>query len=309
MVPDTTSIPVPQLSYQNHFQFGYDDQPFLFRTRSQQKWWVSYGRCLQEPLSFYEECKKSAQTIASLTRQKLWILFSGGVDSEVVLRSFVLSGIPVHVAIARFKHDLNLHDIAWAVSACEELQVPYQFFDLDLLNFWQTRAHYFAEISQCISPQLVVIMWLSDQINGYPIIGSGENLFVREDQGEGVKWLLYEKERIASWYRFFLARGRDACPGFFQFRPELMLSHLQDPLVNQLVNNKIPMVHSSQEIKLQIYRQHFSLKPRPKYTGFEKVQSQDAILRSQLKQMFPDSDEIYKTEWRDLKNKIQYHKY
>ncbi|MBK9037734.1 MAG: hypothetical protein IPL83_01020 [Bdellovibrionales bacterium] len=94
--------------------------------------------------------------------------------------------------------------------------MPFQFFDLDLLKFWRDEALSYAEISQCFSPQLLVTMWLSDQISGYPVLGSGECLFRREqtvpvdsagkgqDQSQnGKNWFLIEKERIASWYRFF----------------------------------------------------------------------------------------------------------
>lgn len=71
-------------------------------------------------------------------------------------------------------------------------------------------------------------------------------------------------------------------------------------MVNDLFENKFPGVSSSQSIKLAVYQQHFKLRSRPKYTGFEKVQAQDAELRKILVAKFPHSDEIYKTGWKEL---------
>lgn len=218
----------PELTFQSHFKFGYDRNGFVLRSSPKEKWWVEYGSCQKNPQSFRLECIETAKTIRNRVSEDIWILFSGGIDSEVCLRSFVEANIEVRVGIARFKGDLNIHDISWAVLACEELNIPYHFFELDLFDFWQSQALEYAEISQCISPQLVVTMWLSDQVEGYPVLGGGDCLFVKENNSTNMDnprsgllhqdislWNLWEKERIAAWYRFFLARKREACPGFF----------------------------------------------------------------------------------------------
>ncbi|MBK7845070.1 MAG: hypothetical protein IPJ71_15540 [Bdellovibrionales bacterium] len=303
----------PQLTLNSHFRFGYDNKSEAFRTNPEQAWWVKYGRCRRQPHPFRDECVATARAIRAKASGDIWILFSGGVDSETVLRSFLEAGISVRIAVARFKDQINLHDISWAVLTCNELGVPFHFFDLDLLKFWRNEALSYAEISQCFSPQLLVTMWLSDQVSGYPVLGSGECLFRKEptapddsagksqdqDRNEN-RWFLIEKERIASWYRFFIARNREACPGFFQYTPEIMLSYLRDPLVHRLVNDHLGDIQSSEEVKLSIYQQHFDLKTRPKYTGFEKVQEEDARLRSFLKLRYSHSDQIVRTRCTDL---------
>lgn len=313
----------PELTHNSHFKFGYNNKPEAFRTTPEQNWWVKYGRCRRRPLPFRDECMQTARTIRAKVTGDIWILFSGGVDSETVLRSFLETGISVKIAVARYKDQINLHDISWAVLTCNELGVPFQFFDLDLLKFWRGEALSYAEISQCFSPQLLVTMWLSDQISGYPVLGSGECLFRREQAAavdltgktqsqsqsqsrsrDNKNWFLIEKERIASWYRFFLARKREACPGFFQYTPEIMLSYLRDPLVQKLVNDHFGDTQSSEEVKLRIYQQHFDLKTRPKYTGFENVQEEDARLRSLLKLSYSHCDQIFRTSCIDLERNL-----
>lgn len=298
------------LSHQNHFKFGYDGNWFNKREHADQKWMVSYGRCSKEPLNFKEECLRTAYTIQKdANGQKISVLFSGGVDSEVALQSFVLAGIPVTAAILRFKNDLNIHDISHAVIVCEKLKVPYRFYDVDLLALWENDIHQFSEPTYCISPQLISTMWLVDQIDDYPVMGSGECLLVKEvpagyEPGvspyEPSEWHLWEKEKIAAWYRHFIIRERSGCPGFFQYTPEIMLSYLQDPFVQKLVNSQIVGKLSTESSKLKIYQQHFDLHDRVKYTGFEKVQAHDARFRKILVDRFPHANGVQKTSVTQL---------
>ena len=211
------------LTHNSHFEFGYDGIPFRFRQNKDQQWFARYGVCERAPYSFDVECFETAKLIRRLQPDPIWILFSGGADSEVVLRSFLQQNITVKVAILRFKNDLNIHDIAYAVIACEKLHVSYQFFDLDLLKFWENEALDLAKSAQCITPLLLPTMWLVDQLDGYSVLGSGECLLVKRvpsDYVPGVsvypnsKWDLYEKEKIAAWYRHFMVIGRSGCPGF-----------------------------------------------------------------------------------------------
>jgi hypothetical protein len=211
------------------------------------------------------------------------------------LRSFVESGINVRAAIFRFANGLNEHDISYAFQTCRELNVETDIFELDLLKFWKCEYQPFAARTQCVSPQLLTTMYLADQVPGYPVIGSGECLLVNENE----QWSLWEKEKIASWYRHFLIQGRSACPGFFQYTPELMLAYLLDPMVTDFLKDKSH--NTTTEIKLSMYQQHFSLIARPKYTGFEQVQAEDYVLRQQLKSQYPDSDAVVKTQHTELK--------
>ncbi len=303
------------LTLNNHFKFGYDKKWFDFRSNSDQKWSVEYGQCSKPIESFYTECLNTARIIQEQAGQNMTVLFSGGVDSEVVLQSFVLAGVPVTATILRFKNDLNIHDISYAIVACEKWGVKYRIIDLDIIKFWEERLFDYAEPTYCISPQLLSTMWLADQVDEYPILGSGECLLVK-DYNESYKpgespylhteWYLYEKEKIAAWFRHFIVKRRNACPGFFQYTPEIMLSYLLDPFVQSLTNSEIVGKLSTESSKLAIYQQHFKLVDRPKYSGFEKIQTQDSEFRKILVDRFPGTNEIFKSSVTELKNKMHF---
>jgi hypothetical protein len=304
-----------QLTSNNHFKFGYDHDWFQPRKSPHQTWTVQYGPCERPVGNFQHECLKTALKIQDNARQKMTVLFSGGVDSEVALQSFVLAKVPVTAAILRFKNDLNIHDISYAIITCDKLGIKYKIFDLDIIHFWENQLLDYADPTYCISPQLLSTMWLADQIDEYPILGSGECLLVKDYDDSyqpGVspythsEWSLWEKEKIAAWYRHFIVKNRPACPGFFQYTPEVILSYLLDPIVQKLTRSEIVGKLSTESSKLQIYQQHFSLIERPKFTGFEHIQAADSYFRKILTDRFPETNQIYKNNVTDLKKSMTY---
>ncbi len=303
---------IPTLSHKNHFEFGFSNgaanakvqAPFSFRDSPADQWFVQYGRCERMPQSFRAECLRTARQIRDNTSLPIDLFFSGGVDSEVALRAFLEAGIDVRVFSLRFKNDLNAHDVEWVTRSCEGLGVTPTFIDLDLLKFWESDAIGYAERTQCVSPQLLSTMWLADQTDGFCVLGSGENFIVKrvpQDYVPGESpylrstWDLFEKEKIAAWYRHFIVSGRDAAPGFFQYTPELMLSWFLDDLGRDLWNDRIIGKLNSVSSKMNLYQRHFAVQDRPKFTGFEKVLAEDAEFRRELRKRFDDCDHIVKT--------------
>jgi hypothetical protein len=301
--------PTLQLSHRNHFKFGYDQHWFAERRTPEDTWCVAYGRCQRPTSDWRSECIESARRIHNDTDLDLWLLFSGGIDSEVALQSFPFAGIPVTAAITCFRGDLNRQDVRHAVKFCETHQIGYRLLHLDIERFIESgEALEFADRTKCVSPQLLHTMWAMDQVDGYPILGSGECYLVkRSAQRDGAMpgtdldvWDMFEKERIASWYRHLIARGRPGCAGFFQYNPENMLAFLLDPMVADLCNNRLPSENTTMKIKPMIYRRYFLLEPRKKYHGFENILHLDDALRPELELRYGAHNGIHKTPYEEL---------
>lgn len=308
-LPKPASLKIEQqLTLKNHFEFGFDGTPFIFRTSNEQRWWVNYGRCSRLPLDWRSECIIAAHGIRESTQRELWLCFSGGIDSEVVAESFRYARVPFRAAIMRFKNDMNIQDICWAIAYCEIHNVPYELFDLDIDEFFNSgEMMHFADLTQCPTPQLPSSMKLMDIIakrGGYPILGSAECYLSRHKTG----WYMYEREKIASLYRFLLKTGHSGQAGFFQWSPEIMFSFLVDPIVKNLVNDKIPTHKDTYYLKPEIYAQYFKLQPRPKYTGFEKVARLDRKWRPILAQKYGHCDEQVYIRYDELIRQLAYEK-
>lgn len=295
------------LTHRNHFKFGYNDRWFTFRRNPDDRWCVTYGRSEWIASDWRTECVRTARLIRDNAEGDLWVLLSGGIDSEVVVQSFLFAGIPFKVAITRFANRLNWHDISSAVRFCEMHGVPYRCLDIDIEKFFESGdAWAYGERTKCVQPQLLHTMWAMDQVDGYPILGSGECYLVRRSpavsggaSGTPI-WDMYEKERIASWFRHLMLAGREGCAGFFQYNPENMLSFLQDPLMVELCANKRPGHATTMKLKEEIYRRHFLLERRRKYHGFESVMHLDDRLRPELERAFGDHNAIVRTSYADL---------
>ena len=298
-----------ELTYKNHFKYGYNDHWFNERMSPLDQWIVTYGSSSRKELNFHDECIETAKLIKDNTDLPITVCLSGGADSEIVVRSFHEAKIDFKVAILRFKNDLNIHDISYGVILCESLSIPYKFIDLDILKFWENDMWDLAEKTRCITPQLVSTMWLVSQIDDYAILGSGECYIVKDipkDYVPGVSpyersnWYMWEKEKVASWYRHFMVTNHPGSPGFFQYTPEIMLSFLKDDTVYKLVNDEFIGKLSTMTTKTKIYKKYFNIIDRPKYTGFEKIMNYDKIYRSELERLYGDSNQVYKTEYNDL---------
>ncbi len=220
------------LTYKNHFKFGYNGEYFNLRKSPDDIWNVQYGRCKRESFDFRSECINAAKLIYESTDLPIYILLSGGIDSEIVARSFIDANIPITCIIARFDGHLNEDDIRYAFKFCTKYDIPYEVYDINIIDFWKNSLMKYAIKTNCISPQLPVIMWLSDQVNGHVVLGSGECYVAKN--GKSI-WELWEKEKIASWYRHFLVNNMEGTPGFFQYTPEIMLSFITDQVISDMI--------------------------------------------------------------------------
>jgi hypothetical protein len=299
------------LTHGNHFKFGYDNQWFRFRDTAQDQWMVSYGAIQRQPKPFNEECEATAALIRDTVAGPITVLFSGGVDSEVVIRAFHAQKIPIRVAILQFDDNLNIHDVSFAVVCCEQLGLPYKLIPLDIKKFLDDEVYNYAAPTNTRSPELCSTMWLADQVDGVPVIGSGECFLVKRVEPsyvDGVSsylrtpWDMYERELIAAWYRHFMIPGKErmAVPGFFQYTPEIMLSFLKDECVIDLVNDRMIGKRSTMTSKFGIYQKYFPLAERKKYSGFEKIYSRVSDLRVDFRRRWPDHAGQFLTEYNDL---------
>jgi hypothetical protein len=309
-----------ELTRGNHFKFGYDEEWFVDRKRPEDVWTVAYGRCTRPVLDWRAECIATARLIRESTNLDLWVLYSGGIDSEVVLQAFKFAGIPINAAITCFENDLNRHDVRLAVKFCETHAIPYKLLRLDIEKFVASGdAMAYAERTRCTHPCFPRTMWAMDQVDGYPILGSGECYLVKTN-AEGVPsswleedcarittpplppatWALSEKEQVAAWHRHLQVNNRSGCPGFFQYTPEVMVAFLRDPMVAQLCANQLAEHTDTMAIKAVVYRQHFLLERRPKYTSLENVAALERDLGSALKKRWSTHDARFLTPYAKL---------
>jgi hypothetical protein len=274
----------------NHIQCSFEKDVLNF----------SHGTC-KNYQSWRNECKNVAQELYDLHGNNLVITLSGGLDSEVVLHSFIANGIKPKVVIFRYERNLNLHDINYALRMCAARQISPIIIDVCVENFFTSELLDYARITRCSSPQLNLLIKNIDNIDGIPIIGAGENYLVRVPGKKDVYDL--EEAKIAAIYKFFANKQREIIPAFFQYTPEIMISYLQKESVYRWVETaKQQKYINTKKIKASIIAEDFDIEPRGKLTGFELIEDIEKNARIQLeKEDFGDNGE----QWTLFENYIR----
>ena len=306
----------------NHFKWGYNKKWFTQRQKPQDRYTVEFG-VIDNPLNFKQECYRAARLIdeyAYAVGTSIELMFSGGSESEVMLRSFIDQDIPVNINIMTYDPHLNLHDISHAIVFCETHNLDYALHEVPILQWLHEEGLKYASLSNSISPRILPHMLLMERlIDGIPVMGMGEcyvahghlkqyydlvdGKIIRNDKDdyEPAPWYFYEREKINSWYRFAQKQNIKAIPGFFQYTPELMYAFLDEEITKKLIKNEWPGKLSNTSTKKEIYEKHFpGILQKKKYDGFEQLAKMDNQLRPTLQSEYGDYSQEVKIEYTDL---------
>ena len=103
------------------------------------------------------------------------VLYSGGLDSELVLLSCLKNKIPVIAITLVIKVEgliINTHDLYYAEKFCRENNITHKLVELDADKFFQNGDYlkYLIPYS-IIEPHVATHLWLIEQCDYFPILG------------------------------------------------------------------------------------------------------------------------------------------
>lgn len=286
---------------QNHVEFGYNSGRYNLRQKPTDRIWLKYGQIQRSPGSFEEECLRSAHEIHEHFSGPFNICYSGGMDSEVTLLSFYKAGIPVRAATVRFFHGKNEHDIAPTYRFCRERGIPHDVYDLDLESFWQSEVFDYAQRTFCPSPQFPVTMWLMDQVDGVPVVGSGDCAVMRKENTN--EFFFKEEEKYFSLYQHLFVSARPGVPAFLQYTPEQMYAFFTHPRLQEYIQGraKREKLISISKYKHRIYSDSFSeVEGRPVYNGFEKLSKVESEIRRRLRREYGSGEHSFRFALKNI---------
>lgn len=138
--------------------------------------------------------------------KKVEILFSGGTDSEYILRSCIRNSIPVEVMTMVIQCrgiPLNITDLYYSEKFCRENNIKQNLFHLDIDELFSSGKYLEYLVPYNITePHIASHFWLIEQCSNYPVFGGD--------------WTWYQKEKkvlspIRSFYtnyeRFMESKG------------------------------------------------------------------------------------------------------
>jgi hypothetical protein len=272
-----------------NFSYGYDEGIYNLRTSPRSQFKCYYRRASRTPASFREECVTVCREISdyAISQDKTpYVLLSGGLDSEVVVRSFIESGRDFHVITNRFCNDLNDHEIEYVERLCSSFNLNPIYVDIDIKEWLLSNESFtFAYDSKCVYSEMLPTMKLMRDVyvdlGGIPVLGNGDLYVSKEinDQwriGDGTvkyEWQYIEYEYILAWMRYAVGHNIVGSINFFQQTPEVVLSIAQDPLIQNLVKDNPEGKQSSRSTKYQVYKKYWpDIDLRSKFHGAEKIE-------------------------------------
>jgi len=221
--------------------------------------------------NYFKESCQAAEEIYNMRQGKVHIMYSGGIDSEHALSTFLQLGMDVTPVIIKLNPGHNDHDTNYAFKFCESKNIQPLVIDIDFNHFVKSGKMF--EIQQIIKTSMFARTWFAyaaEQLPGTVIFGDGEPHIIKHPTRDDWYFDMYEYEFTVSNY-FQLKGIHGTANGFSCYRPEQTASFLIDPAMKQLANNQMPGLTESSTIKLDVYNRYskYNLEVRPKYYGYE----------------------------------------
>lgn len=301
----------------NHFKFGYNGKnKFQDRLNTRDHFTAEYGVITNPELNWRESNNLAAREIYDKKQGAIVVLLSGGMDSEVCLKSFIDQNLTIKAMTLRFIDIDQKNELKEVERMRSQYQLNHEYVDVKLLDFIGGQEfNQIFEMSKCVSPIINTHLWLADQISGTPVIAQGE-IHLKKDIPEGYipgvspylksRWHLTESERLCSIYKFFISKNKPAIPGFFQYLPEQLFSFLtKNTILQDLISDKIEGKLGTRSSKNLMTRQFYPDVPlRVKLHGWECVQDFHDELRKKLALRFPHHDDNFQIEVEELIEKL-----
>jgi hypothetical protein len=233
-----------------------------------------YNRYTGPVGTFAQELKLAAASVIDHASDRITLLYSGGLDSEIMLRAFLDVGYTPTVVVARYENDYNLYDVSYAVVTCQQLNVPYKIVDFSLEKFYENDALLYAELAQIDRPRALPYCKLLEMVDGFPVMGASDLSLVRtdDDYSKTGTWMIRCWEHDIGWSKFLRKINRPGVAEWFKWTPGLVLSYMKTVWFDNLINDRYYGKLGNNSTKIIGYREAYpDLIQRVKKTGFEHV--------------------------------------
>lgn len=264
-------------SENNWYKWHYgSNEPFGRQTEERLEFKTSYSCGLTKPVgTFKEELDTAAKsTLDHYPGLQPCVFFSGGVDSELILRSYINIGANPKVYIIRYENDYNLYDVSYAVTVCNILGVKYNVVDFNLERFYRNEAEVVSEQAQIDRPRMLPHLKFTDCADGLIIVGHSDIRWYRtdDDYSKPGTWLAQDFEHDIGCDKYNIYHNRPAVYQWWKWTPGLVLSYTRLNWFQDLIADKYNGKLGINSTKLLGFREVYpDIIKRTKATGFEHV--------------------------------------
>lgn len=288
--PDRPAPPqrAVELNWGNHYRISYNGTGQLWRRSPQDFLSIRFAGCGREPMGLASECINSAQIIHARYGQPI-VLYSGGLDSEVILASYQALGLRPRVIV--MDNGFNAFDLRNARAYLEYNRMPYEVMQFDFAQMLDSgEAEDLCTRFQCsqigLAGHLKGIEAYCRQ--GFVITGDDPCIQREVDPvSNTADWYFMAREPYYAQMKVFLTHGVDGCLSFLEYTCEQWYAFWRDPIMQWLVSPQQDRWHNSNNVKYDVYARRFFLRRRRKSTGVEQLASRIESMNAELSLKHP----------------------
>lgn len=255
--------------------WSFNDVPYGLRTSKNDiyKFNINTSHLLGPAKSYKEELYNNARLMRDYHVGTFDVLLSGGIDSEIVVRTFKDLMIPHNTYIFKYENNINHKDVSSAIEIATCLNIPYKIIDFNLEKFFETEAYDTFKKSGCIRAGRLPHLKFFDYLDNIPVMGDAEPYWLRvleKDYTKKSDWIfpMNESNHNASMYLYSIGRA-NVCD-WYEFNPNLVKAFNNLPLIQNLINDKMPGKLSCWTSRIPIHSEIWpDIKHKHKLTGYE----------------------------------------
>lgn len=237
---------------------------------------------------FRTEINKTVEEIHAKISDDIFVTLSGGIDGELICRSFIDCGYKVTPITYVYKYGINDYDLWYARDFCRKMDLKSLEIPMDVMDFFENRIDEYCD--RYLLPHWICTWkaWLFDnftdgfmiQAQGWPTVtvDTGGKIRVSENNNNMNPLVL---------------TGRAGIGDFFKYRSELTYSWLTDSDIYRwsgLMNKPFENLSNERSFKFFALSKFYMndthpLVPREKVSGLERIRSfiEQPCNRQQLK--------------------------
>lgn len=221
------------------------------------------------------------------------LLLSGGIDSEVMARSFQAVGVRFEVFIAGFEDNLNHKEVDAAVKLCNRIGIRPNFLNINARQYLNEILPMDAEKFGLSDIPTLFQYHLTNLVPADGIVVLGSSPYVRKHVPNGYvpgvypylfsHWEIVQRTNI--WYdskRVHHFASSDDCRLAFMMHPRTL----------ELVSNRVEGKISTNTSRRIIYGQFEGIEERPRSYGFNKLQHDYKRVHDELTKLYPNSENV-----------------
>lgn len=265
-----------EFTLNNHLTYSIGGRKYGYRENPHEKYVVDVGQIdhdYYKTSNWVEENYRIANHIKSKHGNDFVVMFSGGTDSEIVLRALKHVGASPRVVFIKFANDYNIDDFHMANTIADDVGIKLETVEFDVKNFYYSgQAAEFASEIHCRQMAYLGVYHHIRLLN-MPAVMGGEMLFKRHVTKNESQWYYcFRENEDASAMRFSMKYDIPLVNEWFSYTPEIMAYYLKHPTINWLYTDRYNYKLSSVSTKNEILKELVpEIIDKKKTHGFEKL--------------------------------------